>query len=807
VSYAVGIDVGTTFSAAATWRDGRAATVGLGDRAATVPSVLFLREDGVMLVGEAAVRRAVAEPLRVVREFKRRVGDYVPVVLGDRHFSAAELTAQVVRWVAGKVAEREGGPPDYAVLTHPASWGRHRLTLLADAAAAAGLPRAGLLPEPVAAGLYYASQQRVPAGALIGVYDLGGGTFDATLLRKTATSFEIIGAPRGDDRLGGVDMDEMVLDHVVRSMGPRWPEPADDDPVLRAALAQVRAAAVDAKEALSSDTQATVPVLLPGCSGEVLISRSELEHRVAPVVLRTVDLMRQVCGSADVAADELDAVLLVGGASRMPLVAEMVTRELGRPVVVDAHPKYAVCLGAAIAAAARLEGRAEAPAASPPPPPPPVLAPAPAPAEPDAAVAIAADLDLAELTAPSDIRLPRSRRLPMTAITLTDRDDKLVVRIGGDDGHGRREQSRVALLAVAAAVVVAAALAAVAAWGPGAGTGSSGGPPPADGATTTEEAPAESGGTARLAGGPVPVAAGPEAMLGAAALDGSHLVAVGGVGGDRPGAWESRDGGATWSPAWSGEAGTAAGVTAGPTGLVAVGWTGGEDEAGAATQAAVWRSPDGSPGGWEPVGATGLEGAAALHDVVADGAGLVAVGRDVNDDADDGDGGIWRSDDGATWRRAATAGLGGPGRQELHRVIRLADGRWLALGRQMRGAQMTPAMWTSSDLSTWTETDGHPSDDAGVPSVWGLAVLEDGAVVAAGSRPGLPGDPAGAEAALWLAAPDDLDRWQPLARTPDSLGVGPGDQQIRALLRAGAGPVAVGVDGDAAAGWPLAITR
>jgi molecular chaperone DnaK (HSP70) len=98
VSYATGIDIGTTFSAAATWRDGRAATVALGDRAATVPSVLFLREDGVMLVGEAAVRRAVSEPLRVVREFKRRVGDYVPVVLGDRHFSAAELTAQVVRW-------------------------------------------------------------------------------------------------------------------------------------------------------------------------------------------------------------------------------------------------------------------------------------------------------------------------------------------------------------------------------------------------------------------------------------------------------------------------------------------------------------------------------------------------------------------------------------------------------------------------------------------------------------------------------------------------------------------------------------
>jgi len=804
MSYAVGIDVGTTFSAAATWRDGRAATVGLGDRAATVPSVLFLREDGVMLVGDAAVRRAVAEPLRVVREFKRRVGDYVPVVLGDRHFSAAELTAQVVRWVAGKVAEREGGPPDYAVLTHPAAWGQHRLTLLADAAAAAGLPQAGLLPEPVAAGLYYASQQRVPAGALIAVYDLGGGTFDATLLRKTATSFELIGAPRGDDRLGGVDVDEMVLDHVVQSMGPRWPDTADDDPVLLAALAQVRAAAVDAKEALSADTQATVPVMLPGCTGEVLISRSELEHMVAPVVLRTVDLVRQVCSSADVAADELDAVLLVGGASRMPLVAELVTSELGRPVVVDAHPKYAVCLGAAIAAAARLEGRAEAPAAVPPPPPPPVLAPA---AEPDAPVAIAADLDRAELTAPSDMRLPRSRRLPMTPITLTDRDDKLVVRIGGDDGHGRREQSRVAVLAAAAAVVVVAALAAVVAWGPGSGDGSPGGPPAADGATTTVEAPPEAAGTARLAGGPVPVAAAPEAMLGAAALDGSHLVAVGTVGGTRPAAWESVDAGATWSPAWTGDAGTAAGVTAGPAGLVAVGWTGGEDEAGVPTQAAVWRSPDGSAGGWAPVSARGLEGAAALHDVVTDGAGLVAVGRDVNDDADDGDGGVWRSDDGETWRRAATAGLGGPGRQELHRLVRLADGRWLALGRQMRGAQMTPAVWTSPDLSTWTETDGYPSDPGGVPSVWGLAVLEDGAVVAAGSRPALPGDPAGAESALWLATPDGLDAWRPLDLTPDSLGTGPGDQQVRALVGGAAGLAAVGIDGDAAAGWALSVTR
>jgi hypothetical protein len=91
--------------------------------------------------------------------------------------------------------------------------------------------------------------------------------------------------------------------------------------------------------------------------------------------------------------------------------------------------------------------------------------------------------------------------------------------------------------------------------------------------------------------------------------------------------------------------------------------------------------------------------------------------------------------------------------------------------------------------------------------VWGLAVLEDGAVVAAGSRPALPGDPAGAESALWLATPDGLDAWRSLDLTPDSLGTGPGDQQVRALVGGAAGLAAVGIDGDAAAGWSLSVTR
>jgi hypothetical protein len=561
VSYAAGIDVGTTFSAAATWRDGVATTVALGDRAATVPSVLFLRDDGVMLVGDAANRRAVTEPARVVREFKRRVGDGVPVVVGDEPFSAAHLTAQMVGWVAGKVAEREGGAADYVVLTHPASWGAHRLAVLAEAAATAGLPAAGLLPEPVAAGLYYASQQRVEPGALVAVYDLGGGTFDASLLRKTADAFELVGTPLGDDGLGGVDADQAVFDHLVRSVGAAWPAVADDDRAGMAGLAQAKAAVVEAKEALSSDTSASVPLVLPGLVTDIRMTRGELEALVAPLVARTVDLVRESCAAAGVRPDDLASVLLVGGASRMPLVAQMVTSELRRPVAVDAHPKYAVCLGAAIAAAARLHDTApsalarhpasprapaplapvppSAPPSAPPSPGPVPAPPAPAPAGPvglpglripprprrvppppgapadpfapaarttpaappgpgvavpaaapgtptpaagaaggppgvdaptDGGTVIVADLEDATLTAPSDLRLPPSRRPRERQLTLLDRDVRVVAHIGGASGDAaaeRREQRRVAVIAAGAVVAVVAVLAAVLALGSG----------------------------------------------------------------------------------------------------------------------------------------------------------------------------------------------------------------------------------------------------------------------------------------------------------------------------------------------------
>ena len=282
MTYVLSIDVGTTFTAAATFRDGRAEVVSLGDHANEIPSVVFLRHDGVMLVGDAAGRRAVGEPSRIAREFKRRLGDQVPILLDGERFSAEQLTGQLLAWVAAHVAERLGGQPDRIVLTCPANWGEYRRQRLVDAAEAAGLAGVELLSEPHAAAVYYAAQERLADGAVVAVYDLGGGTFDAAVLRKTEGGFELMGDPAGEDELGGVDIDEQVMGHVAEVLGSRWSALDLNDPAVLSALAQVRANAVVAKETLSSDLEAAIPVVLPGYIGEVRITRSGSRSRCAP---------------------------------------------------------------------------------------------------------------------------------------------------------------------------------------------------------------------------------------------------------------------------------------------------------------------------------------------------------------------------------------------------------------------------------------------------------------------------------------------------------------------------------------------
>jgi actin-like ATPase involved in cell morphogenesis len=351
ISYYLGIDVGTTYTAAAVWRDGRAETVDLGTRASVVPSVVLLREDGEFLVGEAAERRAASEPQRVAREFKRRIGDPTPIMLAGTPFSADALTARLLRWTVERVAASEGGPAAGVAVSHPANWGDYKKDLLRQAIRQADLDDAVMLSEPEAAAIHYASQERVQAGSVVAAYDLGGGTFDATVLRKTVTEWDILGEPEGIERLGGIDFDEAMFQHVVSSLGDAYEQLDPDDPAAMAAVARLRRECVAAKEALASDTDASIPVVLPSVQTEVRVTRGEFEDLIRPSLTQSVGALGRALRSAGIEADEVSAVLLVGGSSRIPLVAQLVSAELGRPIAVDAHPKHGVALGAAMTAA------------------------------------------------------------------------------------------------------------------------------------------------------------------------------------------------------------------------------------------------------------------------------------------------------------------------------------------------------------------------------------------------------------------------------------------------------------------------
>jgi hypothetical protein len=349
--YQLGVDLGTTYTAAAIARDGRAEAVTLGTNSMAVPSVVYLG-DGGLVVGHAAQRRATTDPSRVAREFKRRVGDPTPILVGGSPVPAELLMARLLHWVVDQVATGEGGPPESLAVTHPANWGLYKLDLLGQAIRHVGLTADRLVPEPVAAATFYASQRELRAGSVIAVYDLGGGTFDAAVVRSGPEGFEIIGQPDGIERLGGIDFDLAVLRHTTQMAGIDLDALDPDDPGLAAAINQLRDHCVIAKEALSAETTASIPVALPGLYTEVRLTRSEFEDMIRPALDETLVALRRAIASAQLTPADVSAVLLVGGSSRIPLVAQLVTADLELPIAVDARPKDAIPLGAALTVAA-----------------------------------------------------------------------------------------------------------------------------------------------------------------------------------------------------------------------------------------------------------------------------------------------------------------------------------------------------------------------------------------------------------------------------------------------------------------------
>jgi actin-like ATPase involved in cell morphogenesis len=351
VTYDLGIDLGTTYTCVARARGGRIELVQLGHTSPLVPSVVSLRDDDVFVVGEPAERRAITDPSRTVREFKRRLGDEAPYVIGGKPFGAEVLAAELLKNVVAQVEEAEGESARRIALTHPANYGPFKLGKLREAAALAGVEEPMLVPEPVAAALSYADRERVPEGGYVLVYDLGGGTFDVAVVQISSAGPAVVGTPDGLERLGGIDFDAAVLNHVDRALDGRVHSADTSNAETRAALARLRDECRSAKEALSSDTETQIPVLLPDLHETVRLTRGELEQMLRPRLEDTFPIVDRVVASAGITMADVNAILTVGGSSRIPLVAQMLRERTQRPVAVDPNPKASVALGAAAVAA------------------------------------------------------------------------------------------------------------------------------------------------------------------------------------------------------------------------------------------------------------------------------------------------------------------------------------------------------------------------------------------------------------------------------------------------------------------------
>jgi actin-like ATPase involved in cell morphogenesis len=351
VGYSLGVDLGTTFVAAAIATATRVTMVKLGNQSVVMPATVYLREDGTLVTGEAASLQAVSNPDRIGIEMKRRLGNPTPVELGGEPYNVTALLGALLQDVIQKVIDTEGAPPERLMLTHPANWGPFRRTLFEEVPQFAGLDNPPAVTEPEAVTAHYATSRTLADGATMAVYDLGGGTFDATILRTQPGGIEILGIPDGIDRLGGVDFDEAILSYVDYVADGALSGLDMRDPQAGTALSRLRQECMLAKEALSAQSETVIPVSLPDRQFDVRFTRSTFEEMVRGPIESTIAALTRTLESAQVKPAELSAVLLVGGSARIPLIARMLSAELGRPTVVDKEPKCAVALGAATLAA------------------------------------------------------------------------------------------------------------------------------------------------------------------------------------------------------------------------------------------------------------------------------------------------------------------------------------------------------------------------------------------------------------------------------------------------------------------------
>ena len=345
----IGIDLGTTNSCVAVMEGGEPVVIANAEGARTTPSVVGFQKDGSRIVGQVAKRQAVAHPDKTVISIKREMGSDYKVKIDEKSYSPQEISAMILTKLKQDAEAYIGGKVTDAVITCPAYFTDAQRQATKDAGKIAGLNVLRIINEPTAAALSY-GLDKDKENSKVMIYDLGGGTFDVSILEISDGVFEVL-ATNGNNRLGGDDFDKRVMDYMVQEFKKSHGVDLSKD---KMAMQRLKEAAEKAKIELSgmNSTSVSLPFISMTDAGpahlEIEITRQKFEALIADLVEQTAEPMRLAMKDAGLSYNNIDKVILVGGSTRVPAVVEKVKQITGKEPFKGINPDECVAVGAAI---------------------------------------------------------------------------------------------------------------------------------------------------------------------------------------------------------------------------------------------------------------------------------------------------------------------------------------------------------------------------------------------------------------------------------------------------------------------------
>ncbi|MBS7220363.1 MAG: molecular chaperone DnaK [Clostridiales bacterium] len=344
----IGIDLGTTNSCVAVMEGGQPVVIVNSDGARTTPSVVGFAKNGERLIGDSAKRQAITNTDRTISSIKRHMGENYKVAIDDKNYSPQEISAMVLQKLKADAESYLGEAVTEAVITVPAYFSDAQRQATKDAGKIAGLDVKRIINEPTAAALAYGLDNEKEQKIM--VYDLGGGTFDVSIIEIGDGVVEVL-ATNGDTRLGGDDFDNRIIDYLVSEFKKTEGMDLSSD---KMAMQRLKEAAEKAKKELSTVTSSNInlPFITMNQDGpkhlDITLSRAKFDELTADLVDRTMGPVRNALSDAGLSASELDKILLVGGSTRIPAVQDAVKKITGKDPFKGINPDECVAIGASI---------------------------------------------------------------------------------------------------------------------------------------------------------------------------------------------------------------------------------------------------------------------------------------------------------------------------------------------------------------------------------------------------------------------------------------------------------------------------